>query len=118
MEELELKVKTLEKENLRLTTVIDTYKQQSLNSMSHEHQNFHKTFAKIRTKLVDLFFNKETGTYNDKVDIKLGDFFSKNTSGLWETQLKLFEKSFETIIDSAIPPHLRTHMDNVDKPMN
>jgi len=66
IEELEEKVKNLEKENFRLHHLLLIYRKESWNSVSEESTNLLGEIEQHRKKLEETFVDPKTGQYNER----------------------------------------------------
>ena len=120
LEELETRVKDLEKENQKLRIVIENYKIEKFKNMGKEQeegviqtQNFHQY---VKDNLLDeenncvkpnkvLSANKFIGFFN-----RVG---KKNVLKKFD----IIDNAFSYILDHVIPPHFCRHFSDVDQPI-
>lgn len=103
IEELEGKVKQLEKENFRLHHLLLYYRRESMKLVDDEPVNLVENIDKYRQEVENTFIDTETGGYNERASVKCSEHFRKTGERIMESHKKVMNLGFDLIIDHLHP---------------
>ena len=102
IEELETRVKDLEKENIKLQHLLDQYKGQKVESVSEKHKITSETIVSDKSQIVDLFWDKDKKSYKEGANMSVADHFRMLSPKMISNHVNLIDQSFEVILDKMI----------------
>ena len=103
VEELEARVKFLEKENMRLHNLLEENRKQKYKSVNTEADKLLSSMDSNRKGIIGAFMNKETGEFDHKIPLKVSDIFKAKSFKMIKTHQKIMSSNFEMIIDNIYP---------------
>ncbi|CAI2376069.1 unnamed protein product [Moneuplotes crassus] len=103
IEDLENKVKTLEKENFRLHHLLLYYRKESMRHVDEEPVHLVEDIDKYRQEVESTFIDNETGGYNERARVKCSEHFSRTSKRIMESHKKVMNLGFDLIIDHLHP---------------
>lgn len=103
IEELETRIKDLEKENLRLQNLLEYDGRVNLNMVPKGKPTLLTPFEKLKKKISDIFIDPEKMQYKEDTRVKVIDWFRAQGENTIKGHQALIEKGFETLIETFIP---------------
>ena len=110
-------VKTLEKENLKLKSIIQTFENQKLISSNETFKSLIDKQEQTKSEAFEAFFEKEEVKFNHSSNGSLIEFFGKKMAEEVRAYIQFIDKSFDVILENITPNHNYGIILNIDNPI-
>lgn len=113
-DELECRVKDLEKENMRLRYLIDQHKRQNYQLFDRDTNELIKDQDVVEREIKKSFVDELTNSVKKDTENEMINFFDSNFKMATDIHLRLLDKGFEMVVDHVAPFIQRAYWKDVD----
>ena len=120
LEELEQRVKDLEKENQKLRLTIDNYKIEKFKDMGKDQEEGVIQTQKFYQFIKDSLLDEENSSVKSDKTLswnKFIEFFNRVAKKNILKKFNIIDNAFSYILDHVIPPHFCRHFSEIDQPI-
>ncbi|CAI2370792.1 unnamed protein product [Moneuplotes crassus] len=103
VEQLENKIKELEKENFRLQNLLVNYRSQDIDKVDNEAKSYIQDCKEERREIIKPFINTETADLSKETNEDLSILFNRRLNKMMNKHKKFLDRSFEMIINNPYP---------------
>jgi len=112
---LENRVKSLERENFRLQSIIMKYRKENWENIDEASKSFITESIKHRTSMVSKHVDFDTMEYKKDSKISIRDDYKANLEKMVENHRKLLDGTFDVLINHAYPISKYSYWKHFDK---